>query len=333
MASLDSSENVPSAQIVRQRLQTRIDKEETSMLGRMFHKKYRLTWATSLVVVAIAISMLFPQVRVLAGRFLSLFRIEQIQPIEVGLTLGMLPDYVEGYFRSFELLLGDQIDVEELVEPQEVQDADEATKLAGFTVRLPVEMDSEPRIFYLAARTVHYVLDHELLQSLLNEMGHGDLDIPKSVDGEEVTIHFPDTVVAMYGDCGVDGDDDQPQTGQRETCMAMVQARSPTIDVPPELDLNRLGEIFFQVLGMSAEEAKQFSESVDWLSTLVLPIPKDAQYEEISSVDGAPGVMVKDPYGEDTARYTLLWVKSGILHGLMGIDDPDHALIVADSLK
>ena len=245
----------------------------------------------------------------------------------------MLPDYMEGYFRSFEVLLGDQIDIEELVEPREVQDAHEASKLAGFTVRLPIEMEGEPRIFYLTARTVHYVLDHELLQSLLNEMGRSDVVIPESVDGEEVTIHFPDTVVAMYGDCGVDGGEDQPQTGQRETCMALVQARSPTVDVPPELDINRLGEIFLQVLGMSAEEASQFSAKVDWLTTLVLPIPADAQYEEIPSVDGTPGVLVKDPLGEDMARYTLLWIKSDILHGLMGIDDPDHALIVADSLK
>ena len=117
--------------------------------------------------------------------------------------------------------------------------------------------------------------------------------------------------------------------------MALVQARSPTVDVPQELDLNSLGEIFMQVLGMSAEEAAQFSEKVDWLTTLVLPIPADAQYEEIANVDGVPGILVKDPYGKDMdmARYTLVWIKSGILHGLMGIDDPGHALTVADSLK
>jgi hypothetical protein len=157
--------------------------------------------------------------------------------------------------------------------------------------------------------------------------------IPKSVDGEQVTIHLPDIVVAMYGECGLVSDEDQSSTGERETCMALVQARSPTVDVPPELDLNSLGEIFLQVLGMSDEEAAQFSEKVDWLTTLVLPIPADAQYEEIANVDGAPGVLVKDPYGKDMARYTLVWIKSGILHGLMGIDDPDHALTVADSLK
>lgn len=333
MTSLDSSEEATSAQVVRQRLQTRIDKKENSMLGRLFQRKYRLAWTTAAVVVVIAISMLFPQVRVLAGRLLSLFRVEQIQPVEVNLTLGMLPDYMESYFRSFELLLGDQIDMEEFVEPREVRDADEASKLAGFTVRLPVEMESEPRIYYLAARTVHYELDHELLQSLLNEMGRSNVVIPESVDGEEVTIHFPDTVVAMYGDCGLSGSEDQPQAGRRETCMALVQARSPTIDVPPELDLNRLGEIFLEVLGLSAEEASQFSEKVNWLTTLVLPIPADAQYEEIPSLDGTSGVMVKDPLGEDMVRYSLLWIKSGILYGLMGIDDPGHALTVADSLK
>lgn len=333
MASLDSPEEAPTAHIIRQRLQTRIDKKETSMLGRLFQRKYRLAWTTAMVVVAIAISMLFPQVRVLAGRLLSLFRVEQIQPVEVGLTLGMLPDYMEGYFSTFEVLLGDQIDMDEIVEPREVQDADEASKLAGFTVRLPIEKESEPRIFYIAARTVQYVIDRDLLQGVLNEINLGDLVIPEGVDGEEVTIHIPDIVMAMYGDCGLEGDEDQQQAGQRETCMALVQARSPTVDVPPELDLNRLGEIFLQVLGMSVEEAAQFSEKVDWLTTLVLPIPADAQYEEIANVDGSPGVLVKDPYGEDMAWYTLVWIKSGILHGLMGFDDPGHVLAVADSLK
>lgn len=333
MAFLDSSEKATSVQIVRQRLQERIDQKETSMLGRLFQRKYRLAWTTALVAIVLGISMLFPQVQVLAGRLLALFRVEQIQPVEVGLTLEMLPDYMEGYFSSLEALLGDQIDVDELVEPREVQDASEASKLAGFTVRLPMEKESEPRIFYLAARTVQYELDRELLQDLLNEIGRGDIVIPESVDGEEVTIHIPDIVVAMYGECGLEGDEDQPQAGQRETCMALVQARSPTVDVPSELDINRLGEVFLQVLGMSAEEASQFGEKVDWLTTLVLPIPADAQYEEIANVDGAPGVLVKDPYGEDMAWYTLVWIKSGILHGLMGFDDPDHVLSVADSLE
>ncbi|UCF60616.1 MAG: zf-HC2 domain-containing protein [Anaerolineaceae bacterium] len=333
MTILDSSADVPSTRIIRQRLQTRIDKKETSMLGRLFRREYRLAWTTAAVVVVIAISMLFPQVQVLAGRLLSLFRVEQIQPIEISLTLGMLPDYMEGYFGSLEVLLGDQIDMEKLVEPVEVQDASEASKLAGFTVRLPTEKESEPHIFYIAASTIQYEIEHELLQSLLIEIGRGDIVIPESVDGKQVTIHLPDIVMAMYGECGLEGDEDQPSTGERETCMALVQARSPTVDVPPELDLNSLGEIFLQVLGMSDQEAARFSEKVDWLTTLVLPIPADAQYEEIADVDGAPGILVKDPYGKDMARFTLVWIKSGILHGLMGIDDPSHALIVADSLK
>jgi hypothetical protein len=333
MAFLDSSEKATSVQIVRQRLQERIDQKETSMLGRLFQRKYRLAWATALVAIVLGISMLFPQVRVLAGRLLALFRVEQIQTVEVGLTLEMLPDYMESYFSSFVILLGDQIDIEDLVEPRELQDADEASELAGFTVRLPVETEGEPHIFYLAARTIQYELDRDLLQSLLNEMSRSDIVIPESVDGEQVTIHFPDTVMAMYGDCGLDDGENQSQTAWEEPCMALIQARSPTVDVPPELDIKRLGEIFLQVLGMSAEEASQFSEKVDWLTTLVLPIPADAQYEEIASVDGVPGVLVKDPLGEDMARYTLLWIKSGILYGLMGIDDPDHALTVADSLE
>ena len=333
MASLDLTEKSTSIDIIRERLQVHIVEKETSMLGRLFQRKYRLAWTTALVVIVLGISMLFPQVRVLAGRLLELFRVEQIQAVEVGLTLEMLPDYMERYFQSFETLLGDQIDIEELIEPREVRDAIEASNLAGFTVRLPAEAEGEFHLVYQAAKTVYYKLDRDLLQSLLDEFGYSDVVIPESVDGEQVTIHFPDIVAAMYGDCEIEEGVDQSQGAQGEPCMVLVQARSPTVDLPPELDLNRLGEVFLQMLGMSAEEASHLSKNVDWLTTLVLPIPEDAEYEEIPSVDGVPGVLVKDQIGEDMARYTLLWVKSGILHGLIGIDDPDRALSVADSLK
>ncbi|HEY42577.1 MAG TPA: zf-HC2 domain-containing protein [Anaerolineae bacterium] len=333
MASLDLTEKSTSIDIIRERLQVHIVEKETSMLGRLFQRKYRLAWTTALVVIVLGISMLFPQVRVLAGRLLELFRVEQIQAVEVGLTLEMLPDYMERYFQSFEALLGDQIDIEELIEPREVRDANEASNLAGFNVRLPTEVEGELHIVYQAAKTVSYKLDRDLLQSLLDELGYSDVVIPENVDGKEVTIHFPDIVAALYGDCAIEEGEDQSQPTQGETCMILIQGRSPTVDIPPELDLNRLGEVFLQMMGMSAEEASHFSEHVDWLTTLVLPIPEDAQYEDIPSVDGVPGVLVKDQIGKDMARYTLLWVKSGILHGLIGIDDPDRALSVADSLK
>jgi hypothetical protein len=332
-ASLEISAKQLPVQDALQRFQAQFEQKETGMLTRLFQKKYRLAWTTAMIVGVLAISMLFPQVQALAGRLLSLFRVEQIQPIEIGLTLGMLPDYMEGYFRSFEVLLGDQIEIGEVFEPREVQGVSEASRLAGFDVRLPDEMEGEPQLIYLAARTVHYELEHELLQGMLNEMGHGDLVIPQSVDGKQVTIHLPDTVIGLYGDCGVEGDGTQTQSGGGTSCTAFVQARSPTVDVPPELDLDRLGQIFLQVLGMSEEDASEFSAKVDWLTTLVLPIPADAQYEEIPSVDGVPGVLVKDPVSETKARYTLLWIKSGILHGLMGVDTPEHAVRVANSLR
>jgi hypothetical protein len=333
MSSLVLTEEATSIHIIRQRLQARIVEKETSMLGRLFQRKYRLAWTIALVVVVLGISMLFPQVRVLAGRLLALFRVEQIQVVEVGLTTEMLPDYMERYFQSFETLLGDQIDIEELIEPREVRDADEASDLVGFNVRLPTEAEGELHIVYQPAKNVIYKLDRELLQGILEELGYSDVVIPENVDGEEVTIHFPDIVAAMYGDCEIEEGDGQSHGAQGEPCMVLIQARSPTVDFPPELDLNRLGEVFLQMLGMSAEDASQFSESVDWLTTLVLPIPEDAQYEDIPSVDGVPGVLVKDQIGEDIARYTLFWLKSGVLHGLIGVDDPDRALSVADSLK
>ncbi len=333
MTFLDPAEIDAPTTAARQRLQVRIDEKGMSMLDKIFQRKYRLAWAVVAMIAVIAISMAFPQTRAFARRVLALFRIEQIRAVEVGISIEDLPNEVETNFRTLETLLGDQIQVEELIEPREVGDVDEASVLAGFTVRLPGALEDEVQLIYQPANTVSYTIDRELWQSILDEMGYADMVLPESIDGHEMTINLPATVAALYGECQQEQVGDVQRRTTLEGCTVLLQGSSPVIDVPPELEIDRLGEILLETLGMSADEAANFSGNVNWLTTLILPIPADAQYEEISSVDGVPGVLLKDFYVQGKARYTLVWVKDGTLYGLLGAGDVDEALDIANSLE
>ena len=316
------------APAARAQLQARIAEKERTMRHRLFQARYRPLWAAAAAIVVLAVSLSFPQVQAMASRLLQLFRVERITAVQVGLGVDEVPVELKGYLTKLEALLGSQVQLEGLLEPVEVQDVAEASALAGFPVRLPTGLEGAPRLTCQQARTVRLTIERDRWQTLLNEMGYGDFVLPESVDGSEVTIQIPDLVAATYGQCGP-GEDEGTRPGD---CIALVQSRNPTIEVPPELDVKRIGELFLKVLGMPSEEAADFAGRVDWLTTLVIPVPRDAEYRVVPDVDGVSGILFENPTAKAGSRYTLVWLKDGILYGLMGAADGAEAAAVANSL-
>ena len=85
---------------------------------------------------------------------------------------------------------------------------------------------------------------------------------------------------------------------------------------------------------MTAEEAAAFTSTVDWTSTLVVPIPNNsATYEQVS-VDGVTGTLIQRPSREgEPTTFALLWVKDGIVYAISGRGDKSgQALEMANSL-
>jgi hypothetical protein len=110
----------------------------------------------------------------------------------------------------------------------------------------------------------------------------------------------------------------------------MVQAPSPTVSVPPNLNISQVAEAALELAGMSASEAHSFCQTVDWSSTLVVPVPGNVSSYQTVNVDGVTGTLIS--LRSDHNRYSLLWVKNGIIYSLNGHGDPNQALNLAASL-
>src|SRR2546427_5170947 len=54
--------------------------------------------------------------------------------------------------------------------------------------------------------------------------------------------------------------------------------RSPTVSVPPDLNMSDIAEAALELAGMSPAEARSFCQTVDWSSTLVVPIPRSEEH-------------------------------------------------------
>jgi len=281
--------------------------------------------------------MLFPQVRAIGSSFLGLFRVEQFTILQVD------PDRLEeqlGSSSNFEYFLSEDVVIEEFGEMMAAADAAEASSLAGFPVRLPTAAQGEELLKVQPGAKISMEVDLPKVQALVNEIGGPDLELPPELDGAEVSMELPVAVVAGFGNCevspemireaGVDPDGPIPDLSE---CITLTQFPSPEISAPPGLDIASIGEIFLQLLGMTPEEAAQFSQNVDWTTTLVIPIPRYGTEHQDVFVDGVEGTLIMQSQRSEFPHYLLVWIKEGVVYGLTGPGTADSALEIAESLE
>ena len=83
---------------------------------------------------------------------------------------------------------------------------------------------------------------------------------------------------------------------------------------------------------MSPAEADEFTSTVNWTSTLLVPIPRNASVNEQVSVDGVTGTLIQRP-SDDAPQFALLWVKDGIIYAISGLGtNSQQAIDMANSL-
>lgn len=305
------------------------------MFKKYFTPHYRPGLVALCLVMILAVAFVFPPVRTLASSFLGLFRVQHIAVVEF--NPANMPDKtsMQRTAEDFERLMSKQMTLKKSGEPQEVANAAEASTLAGIPVRLPASLaDQTPRLTYQPAAYMKLLVDLPSLRAVLEAMGRADIQLPEELNSTTVEIDFPASVTIVYGQCKTPQDPDEPKPEMvNPECTILVQMPSPTVTAPPGLDITQIGEAFLQLLGLSREEAAEFSQQVDWSSTLIIPIPSGGglNYKEVP-VDGVTGTLIQN---ERTyyPEYTLMWIKNGILFALTGPGTSREAMEIVGSLQ
>jgi hypothetical protein len=290
------------------------------------------------LVIILATALAFPPVRAIANSFLGLFRVQQFTVIQI--NPGNLPEQL-GESTQLEQMFTNNVDVQEQGEPYEVANRDEASQVTGMPVRLATRWDSQPVLKVMPGAEITFNVDLKLTRALLDEIGRSDIQLPDNLDGATVQVSVASAVTALYGDCEYDPekapqeayDPGDPHPPLLPDCTTFIQMPSPTISAPPGLDLPKIGEAYLQLMGMSAEEAASFARTVDWSTTLVIPIPRYGTTFREVPVDGVNGTLIIQDAEDYAPQYLLVWVKDGILYSITGQGEGSSALRFANSLK
>jgi hypothetical protein len=329
-------EPVPSAQRAWNRLNQQIvTKKETSMFKKLF--SFPVVRFGTAVGLILALVLAFPGTRALAGELLNLFRIQQVTVVSVDFT-GLEQLTGDGALgNQFTELISNSVNMtDEPGEPVEAADAAQASQLSGFNVRLPQSF-TPSQIYVTDSAAFSMTVDRDKAQALLDEAGRSDLVLPEAVDGADISVTIPSSVSAAYGTCPkpeADTSENEDLQPNYRDCVILAQIPSPSVNAPASLDINQLARVGLEFTGMTPEEAIAFTGTVDWTSTLVVPIPSNAATYEQVSVDGVTGTLIQRASREgEPTTFALLWVKDGIIYAVSGRGgNADQALEMANSL-
>ena len=332
-----TSEPVPSAHNAWDRFfQSRLTIKEIPMFKKWF--AFPIVRFGAIAALILALILAFPGTRALASELLNLFRVQQVTVIPVDFTGVKQLTGNDALGKQLSDLISSSIDMTQKPgNPTDAADAAQASQLAGFTVRLPQNM-TPSQISVSGAAAFTATVDRTKAQALIDEAGRSDLVLPASIDGAKISVNIPASVNVGYGTCpkpqADDTQSDKSQIPGRQypDCVMLAEIPSPTIKAPADVNVAQLAQIGLEFTGMSSAEAAAFTNSVDWRSTLVVPIPKNAATYQQVSIDGVTGTLIQRP-ADDFPQFALIWVKDGIVYTISGLGtNSQQAIDMANSL-
>ncbi len=313
-------ESAPPEQASLKRFNERKNQKEIPVLKKLFASP-TLRFA-SVAVLLLALILTIPSTRALADQVLSLFRVQQVTVLPIDFT-GLQELTGNGALgKQVSDLVSSSTNVTKKPgQPVVATNAADASQKANFPVRLPQNV-TESRLTILGDSAFNFNIDITKAQALLDEAGRTDLKLPTDINGAVIAVTVPASVRADYGSCPDPTASDSSQTGsmsrQYPDCMILSEIPSPTVSAPANVDVAQLAQIGLEFTGMTSDQAAAFTQSVDWTSTLVVPIPKNAAKYDQLSVDGVTGTLIQRP-ADDAPQFVLLWVKNGIIYAIGGL--------------
>ncbi len=291
------------------------------MMVESSSKRWRPYLAGAAVIAIAVVGLSLPAGQTLVGRIFKSLRMQKVQAVNVDLSSFTDPNANPALHQMVAQMISDKVVVSVNEQDQPASDVSAATQLAGFPVQLLGSRKDPPKLVVAGAHAINLTVDRARLQAIFNEAGHPDLVVPQSLDGAAVAVKIPRAVEIQYGTCptpttatnaiasNVTGS--PAASTQFSDCLRLREGPTPTVNVPPGLDVEHLAEIGLEVAGMNSTQSHDFLQTVDWKSTLSMTVPRFLRSYQGVKVNGAPGTLLTLA-GRRGPGYTLIWAKNGI---------------------
>ena len=310
-------------------LRERLRGVEDDAPARGFRLVPALASAAGIALVALVFTV--PAVRVAAQNALDLFRVRTFAPIEIDESrLDQLRALHDQLGQDPGMMVLDKQEVlQEPGKPVDYPSADLAGNAAGLPglkqARDPLPNDmrfTKAQVTGEGAARLTVRIDK--LKKVIELLGLTDVRVPQELDGQQVTVHMPPIVQQEYA--------------SDKNHLTLVEAHSPEVSLPAGADMRQLGEIGLRILGLDANEARKVAGSIDWRSTLIVPVPTSAESFRQVQVNGHPGLYIRcEAPDENGKRHRsgaiVMWTEGDRVLAVQSDISGDELLNLAQTLR
>ena len=287
----------------------------------------RRNWMLAAIAAVLVAVLLLPNSGALANQILSLFRVQQFQPVQV--TKQEVQTLSSRPIPTFEDLGTLQIQANSLQTHDNLTEA-QAAQMVNFTILvpnvLPRGISGTPDFSVIDAGHATFTFNASKAHAFFVKNGYGNVKIPANLDGATFDITTTAGVVIAYGN-------------QTATQFMVVEFPSPVVRATGNASLQELRDVALSLPGLPAQLVAQLKQ-LDLNSGVVpLPIPTGVNSQSIT-VQGTTGLLLTsnisttiEQLKKFPAGSAVVWQTHGIIYALGGtISDTNQLLKSANSL-
>ncbi|MBV8087006.1 MAG: hypothetical protein JO247_19535 [Chloroflexi bacterium] len=357
-------EQAPDVEVAlrRQRLMQRTaPPEPVPFWRRLAAPRFAGPIAAALVLAG---SLFTSPVQSLAAQFLTVFRVQNVQPITVDKLSQPMPDLSR---------LGDMSPNPRSLQihPTQVTNVAAATSQVGFNVLAPSSLPSglanQPSVIAVTnGATLNFTFRADKARQYLDSTGHKDVVLPPKFDGASLQLQVNPAASLAYLPAGTSMADIQAAAGAVESkpgpgnpvqgvvqphavpapgeksdpgnaaalnkllngsSVLLIETKSPVLSASG-VSADDLRNFLLSLPNLPADTKAQLQAIGDWSNTLPVPVTPGSNVHKVT-INGAPGVA-----GKNGSANMVLWVSNGIVFVATGPNVDEGTLInLANSVK
>jgi hypothetical protein len=287
----------------------------------------RRNWLLAAIAAILIALLLLPNSGALANQLLSLFRVQQFQPVQVTKqdvqTLSSRP------IPTFQDMGTLQIQSDSLQTQDNLTQA-QAAQMVNFPIlvphTLPQGISGTPDFSVIGAGHGTFTFSASKAHAFFVKNGYGNINIPTNLDGATFDVTTTAGVVIAYGN-------------QTTTQFMVVEFPSPVVHATGSASLQELRDVALSIPGLPPQLVTQLRQ-IDLNSGVVpLPIPSGIDSQSIT-VHGTQGLLLTSnisttipQLNKFPAGSAVVWQTHGIIYAVGGtISDTNKLLNSANSL-
>jgi hypothetical protein len=311
-----------------------------NMAGRQRWYRRPRSWVAAVAAAVIIAVIVLPNAGVLADQFLSLFRVQQFQPVTINpqdFRSQPLPGLQD--FGTAKLQGGNMKD--NLTEAQ-------AARLVQFHILLPTYVpkgvSGNPQFSVMTGGSVTFTFNSSSTRAYLNKNGGKNIAIPANLNGATFSITVAAGVEIQYNTANGIGQTTIVGSKQMQSSAANGVQSNATIGVPfiiaevpapviratGSASINELRDFLLSLPSISPSLVSQL-KSIDLNSgTIPIPVPPQITAQHVT-IHGAPGLLLADntPIGGG-----VLWQTHGMIYAVGGaVGNATQLMETANSLR